>query len=1017
MISVRESFGAKLLSALLGTVGLLLIVTFTVVRTVTARQVDLVTARTTQNAGTLFEERNELQQRVVARIAGPFTEGRRALIALREAIANNDVEQLAGQVEYEMQLNDLDDALVVFTDDEGVPVLSMLGGGRYDGGDPAGVQPIAEQLLLGDTLLELRGYRVVDGVMYNVRSIYMELAARPIGVIVFGMPVEARDIQAIGSVGGFEACLEAGGTCVVETEGVAASTDLRTAMLSAVDRGTPLRVSTGGARWSIQSEPLVPDQSSAGHRVVAVPLDPVLAPYASIQRALFFGGLGALLLAALVAGMLSRSLTRPVRILVDASRRVAEGDYETVVEVDSRDEMKTLADAFNAMTRGLLTREQYRSVLNKVVSPDIAAELMKGDVELGGENRELSVLFADIRGFTPLTEGMEPQQVIALLNDCMERLSNAVDMEGGVVDKFIGDELMAVFGAPVGQPDHALRAVSAAVRMREAIGEMNHARSVRGERPIQVGIGVATGVAVAGNMGSTDRMNYTVLGDIVNLAARLTSSAGPGEILVSSATRAAAGHACVAQALGGRSLKGFASEIEVFAVESIDRSVTRNAETAVHRAIGSGAGASHRTAVGAGLGVRAKRGAEKAVVVLIACALTAAASPHPASAQWPTLADAGIGFISGGGTFQMDLSGQLDLEGFYFSHDENAPSGLAFGSNGLFAPRVRLFLDTFLGDHLYALVEWRGDRGEAPTADFWEARVEQAYVRLATAGGSLSVQGGIFASPFGSYTQRHLSVVDPFIRPPLPYDHRTVISRRWSPASEDWFLGWKDNPEEWRVDGAPPVWGVPYQWGAMGTATVGFLSVRVAAMNSAPSSEPLDWYEFETIDDEFSWVMGVQARLTPELTLGASYNTGPYAGADIPNASETRPACCPNYDQDLWSADAMFARGPVMLRAEFIHDSWDVPNIDDAAIDIGYTFEAQVDIATGWSTALRYGRIDFRDLAGFGDWDWDVDRWEAALGYRITHNAGVMATFGRSTSEGLAGGSDRLAALRLWWGF
>jgi adenylate cyclase len=305
-------------------------------------------------------------------------------------------------------------------------------------------------------------------------------------------------------------------------------------------------------------------------RIVAVPLDVVQAPFDSILTALLLGGGGALLISALAGAVLSRSLTRPIRDLVAAAGRVAAGDYETEVRVDSSDEMGTLAEAFNEMTRGLLQREQYRSVLNKVVSPDVAKELMKGDVDLGGENREVSVLFADIRGFTPLTEGMEPQEVIRVLNECMEHLSRAVDAEDGVVDKFIGDEIMAVFGAPVTQADHAHRAVSAAVRMRDGMAEMNATRVARGDAPLGLGIGIASGVAVAGNMGSSDRLNYTVLGETVNLAARLTDQAEAGEILVSGQTVEKAGAGVVAPCVGQRSLKGFSSDVEVFSVECLE---------------------------------------------------------------------------------------------------------------------------------------------------------------------------------------------------------------------------------------------------------------------------------------------------------------------------------------------------------------------------------------------------------------------------------------------------------------
>jgi len=579
VISIRESFGAKLLSALVGTVGLLLIVTLVIVRTVTNQQVDAVAARTTENAGTLFEERSEQQRQIVARLT-MFTESRRALFVLDAAIEEGAVENLAGYVEYEMNLQGLNEALLVFTDAEGVPVLSVIRGKRFTDGDPANVGTLAIELLDGDSL-ETRAYRVLDGTMYNVRSLYLELGRRPIGTITFGLPVETRDVQAIGNLGGFEACLHFEGVCVVQTEGVDADPDLAAAMLASIDLDEPLRIESGGSKWSIRSAPLVPEDPTQGQRIVAVPLDDVLAPFDRIQQALLFGGGGALLLSILIGTVLSRNLTQPVKALVAATHRVADGDYHAEVRVTSRDEMGTLANAFNEMTRGLLMREQYRSVLSKVVSQDVAEELMKGDVELGGENREMTVLFADIRGFTSLTEGMEPQEVIGLLNECMEHLSNAVDAEGGVVDKFIGDEVMAVFGAPVTQPDHACRAVTAAVRMREGIAEMNQLRAGRGEGAIGVGIGIATGVAVAGNMGSTDRMNYTVLGSTVNLAARLTSQANAGEILVSKETRDAVGHDLVVSSVDRRMLKGFSSEVEVCSVDTIKKTRIAPASTAL----------------------------------------------------------------------------------------------------------------------------------------------------------------------------------------------------------------------------------------------------------------------------------------------------------------------------------------------------------------------------------------------------------------------------------------------------
>jgi len=564
---LRESFGAKLLAALLGTVGLLLIVTYVVVRGETNRQVEVVVDRTIRNAGSLFEQLNELQRVQARRLARPFTESVRAVQLLAATLEARDYDYLADQVDYEVQLAGQEDVLLVFTDANGTPVLSLARGMRITDEDPAGVAPLANRLLEGDSL-EATSYRLVADRLYLVTSLYVDYAGRAVGTIAFGLPVQEDDVARIGNIGGFEACLHVAGECVV---GTAAVTDeLRAAMDAAVGQDASLSARANGREWSLRAEVLDPEDPDQGHRVVAVPLDEVLAPFERIRQALLVGGGGALLLSALLGAVLSRSLTRPVRALVAATGRVAKGDYGAEVRVTSHDEMGTLADAFNDMTRGLLLRERYRSVLNKVVSQDVAAELLRGDVELGGENRLVTVLFADIRGFTPLTEGMEPQQVIGLLNECMECLSSAIDAEGGVVDKFIGDEVMAVFGAPVTQDDHARRAVNAALRMRTGMAQLNAARTARGERPLGIGVGINSGVAVAGNMGSTNRLNYTVVGDAVNLASRLAGQARAGEILISGATLRLAGDDVRAPLLGERALKGFSAEVQVYAVEGIE---------------------------------------------------------------------------------------------------------------------------------------------------------------------------------------------------------------------------------------------------------------------------------------------------------------------------------------------------------------------------------------------------------------------------------------------------------------
>lgn len=416
------------------------------------------------------------------------------------------------------------------------------------------------------------------------------------------------------------------------------------------------------------------------------------------------------------------------------------------------------------------------------------------------------------------------------------------------------------------------------------------------------------------------------------------------------------------------------------------------------------------------------------------------------------MSGAGLEYLSRSGFLQVTLSGQLDLESLLVGGDrfaglvghtgrDSVTVGWVTGcadchrtdsvpkegrGGAIQAYRLRLFADLFLGDHLYALLEVRSDRGPAPDNRSPRVRIEQAYARLVSDGG-LGVQAGRFATPFGAYPLRHLTVVDPFLRPPLPYDYRTVMHPSLAPPDAADFLAWKEWPELFRAPGVPPVWDVPYQWGVMAFARLGPADLRLAAVNSAPSSDPDEWgFDLDRLRRP-SWVAGARVKLSASWELGASYNRGPWmeglsSGTIVPEPGA--PPGAPvrtfwDYDQEIVAADFAFARGPVMVRGEAMLDFWEVPNVSGRPSERLYTLEAQSDLSAGLFVAARVGFVDFRPIrvtmAQEVDWDDDVSRWEVSLGYRLLRNAGVLASGYWQGTDG--GEATTFGGVRLWWAF
>jgi adenylate cyclase len=337
--------------------------------------------------------------------------------------------------------------------------------------------------------------------------------------------------------------------------------------------GKTLSMTLDGDEYVSLMMPLGRKKDFSMNVVLQRSLQEALAPFRPLRITLF------VLFGVSIAGTfigavwIARTVTHPVNILVDGVRRAAKGDFGVTVDIARKDEIGELADAFNDMTRGLAERDRVRDLLGKVVSHEVAEELMKKGVVLGGEEREVTILFSDIRNFTPLSERMAPSEVLGILNAYLTRMSDIVERNGGVVDKYVGDAVMAIFGAPLVHEDDADRALHTAIEMVQALDELNREFRAQGRPELRIGVGVNTAVVVAGNMGSQRRLNYSVIGDGVNVAARLESLTKDqqytAKIIVSDATLKKAKDRFETRFLGDVAVKGKSETTAIYALSAI----------------------------------------------------------------------------------------------------------------------------------------------------------------------------------------------------------------------------------------------------------------------------------------------------------------------------------------------------------------------------------------------------------------------------------------------------------------
>jgi len=277
-----------------------------------------------------------------------------------------------------------------------------------------------------------------------------------------------------------------------------------------------------------------------------------------ITLAIILVGLG-------VAVIYGFRFSRPISALVKATEEIARGNYQYRVPMKRKDEMGSLGTAFNRMGQELWKNAMAQKSFGKYVGAEVLDMILANPETdwLKGTRNEATIAFADIRGFTAYAAENSPEKVVEALNAYFEIATSVFIKYGGYIDKFIGDAVMGVFGVPVFRQDQVERAVRAALQLQEKL----HKNSQHGNQLLAaVGISIHTGLVVAGNVGSQSKMEYTVIGDSVNLTSRLNALAGPGEVVVSQQVKTVLGDLVTTEDLGPQKLKGKSEPVPAFKV-------------------------------------------------------------------------------------------------------------------------------------------------------------------------------------------------------------------------------------------------------------------------------------------------------------------------------------------------------------------------------------------------------------------------------------------------------------------
>jgi adenylate cyclase len=336
--------------------------------------------------------------------------------------------------------------------------------------------------------------------------------------------------------------------------------------------------------------PVVYQDVAAGYALVSIDRLPLEKDLQRTLAYLVASTLLLMLVGILMASLLAHRMSRPISRLARAGQTFETASLET--DGQRRDEIGKVLATFNHLVDDAKRSQKVETAFSRYVSPQVAHQVLDSEIDsaLGGHSVTGSVLFCDIVGFTKLSETRDPAEVAALLNSYFGFFALAAESCGGTVDKFIGDAIMIVFGAPRHDPHHALHAMTCGMLIQHLTKRLNAIRTATGEETVTLRVGISSGPMLAGNLGSVNRMQYTVIGDTVNVAARLCALADAGGVMLTAAMREAGqpGDSRHYRDLGPVNLKGRQSDVEISAMDVDAVAADVDADTLVERILTGG---------------------------------------------------------------------------------------------------------------------------------------------------------------------------------------------------------------------------------------------------------------------------------------------------------------------------------------------------------------------------------------------------------------------------------------------